>query len=179
MGGTGATPPPAQSTGARANWGSKGRSPSPAPGLYPGYAGLPAVKTRDNPAVSRPDGLRRREFRGYGVSIPVHGEVFFTRCQQRDSARFPRGSSVVPEEYRPPPMAPPPTRQPAERQAEVSSKPAGRTVCCVQPGSYLPVEPLNQSPTDRATVRARKSRRHPHGTPSLRAPATCGRRPAN
>ena len=35
-GGRGATPPPANSTGARVSWGSKGRSPSPAPGLYPG-----------------------------------------------------------------------------------------------------------------------------------------------
>ena len=33
-------PPPAQSTGARVFQGSKGRSPSPAPRLYRGYAGL-------------------------------------------------------------------------------------------------------------------------------------------
>ena len=34
--GRGATPPAANSTGARFCWGSKGQSPSPAPGLYPG-----------------------------------------------------------------------------------------------------------------------------------------------
>ena len=46
QGGAGATPPPAQSTGARASWGSKGRSPSPAPGLYPGYADHRTLKSR-------------------------------------------------------------------------------------------------------------------------------------
>ena len=62
----GATPPPAQSTGARASWGSKGRRPSPAPGLYPGYAGSRTVR----PSASQPGGLRPGDSRGGDVSMP-------------------------------------------------------------------------------------------------------------
>ena len=45
------------------------------------------------------------------ISIPVHGEVRFGLCQQHGFRRFPKGSSVVPDPYRPPPAAPPSPRR--------------------------------------------------------------------
>ena len=75
-----ATPPPAQSTGARVFSGSKGRSPSPAPRLCRGQAGSrpitgrePALRTLSKRPTTTPCGRSRRRGPGRrGRPLPVH-----------------------------------------------------------------------------------------------------------
>ena len=86
------------------------------------YDGLRTLRVPDSLPASVPDGLRRCESRVGGVSIPVNGEARFRQCQPRESRRFPKGSSAVPESDRSPATAPP--SPPAAPARALQSRPA-------------------------------------------------------
>ena len=87
--------------------GIEGAKPLGSPAVIPGVSCLGTLSVPDSPRATVLDGLRRRESRVGGISIPIHGEARPKRCQPRESRRFPKGSSAVPGPDRPPATAPP------------------------------------------------------------------------
>lgn len=81
-------------------------------------AGRRTLRVTDSRLASAPDGLRRRESRIGGISIPEPEEGRAGACQLGESRRFPEGCSAVPDATRPPPAASPPLPQRAGREAQ-------------------------------------------------------------
>ena len=111
-------PPPTVPPVARKAMGSKGGGAAPcqAAVFNTASAGLGTLRVPDSSPASAPDGLPDAEISGRRNLHTIHGEARFQAVSTaRESGRFPKGSSAVPESDRPPPTPPP--SPPDKRQA--------------------------------------------------------------